>query len=99
MREYAPPLALAYYRLALLGYQQGFTEFARASQLRGEELSGRQVPSRTAAGRLLARTLGLERKERIVQWLDRWGIATAERRRFTRLRQLQAQQDQASRAL
>src|SRR5262249_40895448 len=42
MREYAPPLALAYYRLALLGYQQGFTEFARAAQLRAEELSGRQ---------------------------------------------------------
>jgi O-antigen biosynthesis protein len=95
LRGYACSLSLAYHLLALVGYQQGFPELARACQRRGEHLGGRQALSRTPAGRLLAWTLGLERKERIVQWLERRGIATAGRRRLTRLRRLHARHEEA----
>lgn len=87
---YAPALGDAYHRVALMGFQHGHVALARECARLGEELAGRRPVSRTAMGRLLAWTLGVERKEKLVGLLARLGIATGERRRQMRLHQMDA---------
>lgn len=89
LAEYAEALGVAYQEVALRGYQQGHTELARECQRRGEALVGRPAAvSRTPVGRLLVRALGVERKERVVQWLARHGVVTGERKRMAALQTL-----------
>jgi O-antigen biosynthesis protein len=83
---YRRPIGVAYQRVALLAFQGGATGLARECRFRGEALAGRRSVSRTAAGRLLARIVGLERKERIVNVLARLGVATGARKRSLVLR-------------
>lgn len=47
---FAPSLAVAYQRTALVGFQIGNRELARECQRRGEQLGGRRALSRTWAG-------------------------------------------------
>jgi O-antigen biosynthesis protein len=83
---YASAVGTAYHRLALAAFQQSQHDLARECRVRGERYGGNPVASRTAGGRLLTRLLGAERKERLVLWLARLGIATPHRRRALRLR-------------
>jgi hypothetical protein len=69
---------------------------ARECLRRGEALAGRRTLSRTLLGRMLTWMVGLERKEAMVQTLARYGIATGDRRRYVRLRQIQAGVDDAT---
>lgn len=85
--EYAEALGVAWHEVALRAFQQGHPELGRECQRRGDALAGPRAVSRTAAGRLLVRALGPERKERVVQWLARRGIMTAERRVINGLQQ------------
>ena len=85
--HYAEPLGVAWQRLALFGYED-HPELARECLQRGEKHAGRRVLSRTLPGRVLTWMLGLERKEAVVHALARVGIATKERRRYSRLRQI-----------
>ena len=86
--HYAEPIGVAWHRLALLGYED-HPDLARECLRRGEKHAGRLRLSRTLLGRLLTWMLGLERKEDLVQMLARIGLATKERRRYSRLRQIQ----------
>jgi hypothetical protein len=45
---------------------------------------------------MLTWMVGLERKEAMVQTLARYGISTGERRRYIRLRRIQARVDDAT---
>ena len=83
---YAEPLGLEYHRLAVLGFQQGYIQIARTCLQRGVDYAGLQSVSRTRAGRLLARLLGVETKEQILSWLAARGVATAARRRHLSFR-------------
>ena len=78
-RAYAGLLSRAYHKRARLGFQAGFRELARESLRKGEAL-GRHVVSTTPGAQALERLLGLERKERFVQFLAGFGVATAGRR-------------------
>ncbi|MBA2246055.1 MAG: glycosyltransferase [Gemmatimonadetes bacterium] len=80
LREYADSLALAYHRVALLAYTQGFHELGRACENRAERLGGRRAVSRTVVGRVLTTILGMGRKEQLAQWLARRGVMTRTRR-------------------
>ncbi len=88
LARHAEALGFAWQCLALNGFRD-HPALARECQRRGESYGGRQPVSRTFPGRLLARLVGLERKEALVEFLARHGIATRERRRFARLRRLQ----------
>ncbi len=85
LAAFAPSLGLGYQRAALLGFQSGHRELARACLRRGEELGSRRPVSPTAAGRLVVRVLGLERKEMLVQTLARLGIMSPQRRRLLQM--------------
>ena len=85
MAPFAPSLGLGYQRAALLGFQSGHREMARACLRRGEELGSRRAVSPTPAGRLVVRILGLERKEMLVQTLARMGIMSPQRRRLLQM--------------
>jgi hypothetical protein len=93
--RYTEPLGVAWQRLALLGYQD-HPDLARECLRRGKEYAGRRLLSRTLPGRVLTWMLGLERKEALVQTLARFGLATKERRRFSRLRQIQKLERESS---
>lgn len=86
--RYREPLGVAWHRLAQLGYQDQ-PALARECLKRGEKYAGRRSVARTLSGRVLTWMLGLERKEALVQLLARFGIATKERRRYSRLRRIQ----------
>jgi glycosyltransferase involved in cell wall biosynthesis len=92
--HYAIPIGLAYYRLVSRGFQQGLHGLARECLRRGKSLAGPRVVSRTLAGRLLTRLLGVERTEKIAAVLARFGIATSQRRQIRQLRRLRAPRDQ-----
>jgi glycosyltransferase involved in cell wall biosynthesis len=83
---YAEPLGLEYHRLAVLGFQQGYTQIARTCLRRGDDYAGPKSVSRTWAGRLLARLLGAEAKEQLLSWLAARGVATSSRRRHLSFR-------------
>ncbi len=85
--RYTEVLGVAWQRLALVGYED-HPGLARECLERGEKYAGRRLLSRTLPGRILTWMLGLERKEALVQTLARFGLATKERRRFSRLRQI-----------
>jgi GT2 family glycosyltransferase len=76
-------LGIAYQRLALFAFPAD-RALARHCLARGERLAGRRAVSRTAAGRLLCRIVGLERKERLAGWLAARGLASRARRRASR---------------
>jgi glycosyltransferase involved in cell wall biosynthesis len=90
MDEFAPALGTAYQQLALTALQQGHPGLADECRALGERLGGRADVSRTALGRALVRLVGLERKERLVQWLAAKGIASAGRRTTMRRREMHA---------
>jgi hypothetical protein len=77
-----------YHQLALRGFQQGHTELARECLRRGDEMAGPRILSPKRVGRALERLLGLERKERVVQALARYGVATPARRQAFKVRKL-----------
>jgi hypothetical protein len=77
-----------YHQLALRGFQQGHTELARECLRRGDEMAGPRILSPKRVGRALERLLGLERKERVVQALARYGVATPARRQTFKVRKL-----------
>lgn len=78
--RYETSLGVAYQRFALYALQHGHAEVARDCQHRGELLAGKQAVSPTPAGRVLERVLGLERKERLAEFLARVGISRRARR-------------------
>lgn len=86
--EFGPSLGTAYQLVALTAFQEGHPALAEECQALAVSLGGRSGVSRTAMGRALARLIGLERKERLVQWLARRGIATAGRRTSMHRREL-----------
>jgi glycosyltransferase involved in cell wall biosynthesis len=73
---YTGLLSRAYHKRALAGFRAGFWDAARESLRKGEAL-GRHVVSTRRSARVLERLLGLERKERVVQFLAGFGITTA----------------------
>jgi glycosyltransferase involved in cell wall biosynthesis len=83
--EYAPLLGRSYRRNAMYGFQMGFPGLARGALRRAEALGAHEPVSPRAAGRLVERLLGLERKERLARGLARLGITTPTRRRALRL--------------
>jgi O-antigen biosynthesis protein len=85
---YAEPIGLAYHRIAVTAFRSGFPAIGRDCLAKGHELAGERAVSRTRAGRLLGRVLGVERKERVAAALARFGIATGPQRRLQRLRAL-----------
>jgi glycosyltransferase involved in cell wall biosynthesis len=80
--EYADSLGLAYHRVAHHAYTCGFAGLGHEYQRRGEWLVGRCAVSGTAAGRLLTAIIGMDAKERLIQWLARHGLSTRGRRRM-----------------
>jgi glycosyltransferase involved in cell wall biosynthesis len=80
LEAYAGKLGEGYHAAALLGYQQGFNDLARECLRRAEAYGVTQPGSGKLLGRLLERMIGLEQKERVIQWLARRGIATRDRR-------------------
>jgi glycosyltransferase involved in cell wall biosynthesis len=87
LADYAVPIGVAYYDLVSRALQQGHRDLAGECLRQGKRLAGGRAISRTAAGRLLVRLLGMERKERIAAALARIGIASAQRRQIRQLRQ------------
>jgi hypothetical protein len=92
LAEFAPAVGTGYHRVALAALQEGHPELAAECQALGARLGGETNVSRTALGRGLTRLIGFERKERLVQWLARRGIASGERRQSLRRRELHAGQ-------
>jgi beta-1,4-mannosyltransferase len=90
LERYRRPLGVAYQRLALTAFQQSAGELGELCRARGRALGGPHAPSRTLAGRLLARLLGTRRKEWLLNSLARAGVATAARRRSLELRRVHA---------
>jgi glycosyltransferase involved in cell wall biosynthesis len=84
---YAELLSRAYHRKALFGFRAGFWEEARKALRKGEAL-GRHVASTRPSARLLERLLGMERKERVVQYLVSLGFTTANRREIARRKRI-----------
>ena len=78
---YRHSIGVYYHQLALQQFQAGYPELGRESLRRGEGFAGRHVVSWTPLGRFLERTLGMERKERVVRGLARLRIMTPSRRR------------------
>jgi O-antigen biosynthesis protein len=79
-RQYSGLLARGYYWRARYGFELGYSQPAREA-LRKARAMERHLASRTTAGRLLERFLGLERKEGLIRVLAGLGIATSDRRR------------------
>ena len=88
MAAYAEPVGVVYLEIAQAAFRAGFAEEGRACLERGRALAGRRAVARTRAGRLLARVLGMEGKERLARALARVGIATAAQRTLARHRAL-----------
>ena len=80
---YAALLARAYHQKALFGFRAGFWEDAREALRKGKSL-GRHLASTRLSARVLERLLGMERKERVVQFLIGLGLTTANRRDIAR---------------
>ncbi|HEX8452819.1 MAG TPA: glycosyltransferase family A protein [Longimicrobium sp.] len=78
--QYAEKLGMGYQAVALLGFQQGFNDVARECLRRADAYGVRTPGSGKRLGRMLERMIGLEHKERVIQWLARRGIATRDRR-------------------
>ncbi len=87
---FAEALGTAYQHAALLGFQSGHLALARECLRTGRALAGRRIVSPKPVGRALEMVFGLERKERLVQALARYGMMTPQRRRISRLREVQA---------
>jgi glycosyltransferase involved in cell wall biosynthesis len=88
VHEFRLSLGGGYRRVALVGFQGGHRELARECLRKGARYAGRRTTavSPTPPGRLLERLLGMERKERLVQGLARYGVMTPQRRRLFQLR-------------
>ena len=84
---YVALLSRAYHQKALFGFRAGFWEEAREALRKGEAL-GRHVASTRPSARLLERLLGMERKERVVQFLIGLGLTTANRRDIARRKRI-----------
>lgn len=80
------PLGLAYHKLALLAFQRDQVRLARQCLRAGRHYVGHLNLSPTRLGRMLTRILGLERKERLAQWLAARGVLTTGRRKREALR-------------
>jgi glycosyltransferase involved in cell wall biosynthesis len=87
LANYAIPIGVAYYSLVSRALQQGHRDLADECLRRGERLAGGRAISRTWAGRLLVRLVGIKHKERIAAGLARFSIASAQRRQIRQLRQ------------
>ncbi len=84
-QAYEELLSRAYYGRAIVGFQMGFREGARDALRKGEALKP-QLISKMLGARMIERLLGLERKERFVQFLARLGVGTSSRRQALRSR-------------
>jgi glycosyltransferase involved in cell wall biosynthesis len=89
---YATLLSRAYHQKALFGFRAGFWEDARGALRKGEAL-GRHVASTRLGARVLERLLGMERKERVVQFLMGLGLTTANRRDIARRKRISSTPD------
>ena len=89
---FAKELGTAYQQAALMGFQNGYRLLALECQKKGEALAGRRIVSAKLLGRAIEQIFGLERKERIVQWLFSMGIATKQRQYLTHLRHKSAEE-------
>jgi hypothetical protein len=98
LAEFGPAVGTAYQRVALAALQEGHPALAQECQALSARLGGREDVSRTALGRALVRIVGLERKERLVQWLAQKGIASAGRRTSRRRREAHASQRSGERS-
>jgi glycosyltransferase involved in cell wall biosynthesis len=87
LAEFASAVGTAYQRVALAAFQEGQHDLGEECQVLAARLGGRADVSRTVLGRALVRMLGLERKERVVQWLARRRIASPGRRTSMRRRE------------
>jgi glycosyltransferase involved in cell wall biosynthesis len=85
---YRVPLGVAYRRLALYGFQNAHTSLAREMLRAGHDLAGRRAVSHSRLGRMVERMLGLERKERLAQYLAARGITTPGRALLLRRQRL-----------
>lgn len=88
LAAYAEPIGVIHHQIAQTAFRAGFGEIGRECLARGRALAGDRAVSRTRAGRVLARVLGMEGKERLVAVLARLGIATAAQRTLARHRAL-----------
>lgn len=93
--HYRRPLGIAYHRLGLLALAAS-PELSRLCRERGRAYAGAVDVSRTRAGRVLGRIVGLERKEWVADRLAQLGIATRARRRMLARRRFE--QDAAAAA-
>lgn len=91
-QAYSGLLSLAYHRRALFGFRVGFWEAARESLRKGKAL-GEHVVSGTPGARLLEQVVGMERKERFVQFLAALGIITSSRRELLRRKRISGVDD------
>jgi hypothetical protein len=88
MAAYAEPVGAIYHEIAQTAFRAGQPALGRTCLARGRALAGERAVSRTRTGRMLARVLGMEGKERLVRALARVGIATAAGRTLARHRAL-----------
>lgn len=77
---YAVPLGQAYHGLATISFGIDDTS-ARKALKRSKQLAGNQAITGTIFHRILCRTIGLERKEKLARALAKYGISRAIRKR------------------
>jgi O-antigen biosynthesis protein len=88
--EYAAPLGVLFHQLSEFAFREGYPASAHECLALGHQLAGPRAVSRTLLGRCLARVLGVERKELVLNRLARWGLGGRKRRKALRLRDLHA---------
>ena len=84
--EYALPIGRTFHQLAATGFREGYPAAARECLELGTRLAGPQAVSRSGLGRLLARVLGLQRKELLFNALAHLGVGRRERLAALRMR-------------
>jgi O-antigen biosynthesis protein len=90
LKPYAEPLGLLFHQLAEFAFREGYPASAQECLTLANQLVGSRTVSRTWVGRCLTRLLGLERKERVLNALARWGLGGRKRRQALRMRALPA---------
>jgi glycosyltransferase involved in cell wall biosynthesis len=90
LTEYAEPLGVLFHQLAEFAFREGYPASARECTTLGHQLVGPRAVSRSWVGRWLTRVLGMERKERVLNQLARWGVGGRKRRKALHLRDLHA---------
>jgi len=88
LSEYTLPLGLLFHQLAEFAFREGYPDSARECLTLGHQLVGPRAVSRSWLGRSLTRLLGVERKERVLNQLARWGVGGQKRRKALLLREL-----------